>query len=142
MCVLSCSVMSDSLHPMDCSAPASSVHGLFQTRILEWVAISYSRGSSRSRDCTLVSCASCIGRQILYLCTTIKEVIKSASYICCFYIIPKNIQRVNIFPVKIVISFSVYGFIYQFTSSKNHLLLPYSLLKYHLIVSLQLLILG
>ena len=32
--------------PMDCSSPGSSVHGIFQTRVLEWVAISYSRGSS------------------------------------------------------------------------------------------------
>ena len=31
--------------PMDCSPPGSSVHGIFQTRILEWVAVSYSRGS-------------------------------------------------------------------------------------------------
>ena len=41
---------------MDCSPPGSSVHGIFQTGILEWVAISYSRGSSRSRDQTGVSC--------------------------------------------------------------------------------------
>ena len=33
--------------PMDCSPPGSSVHGIFQARILEWVAISFSRGSSR-----------------------------------------------------------------------------------------------
>ena len=37
---------------MDCSPPGSSVYGIFQTRILEWVVISYSRGSSRSRDQT------------------------------------------------------------------------------------------
>ena len=36
-------------HPMDCSLPGSSVHGIFQARVLEWVAISYSRGSSRPR---------------------------------------------------------------------------------------------
>ena len=33
-------------YPMDCSLPGSSVHGIFQARILEWVAISFSRGSS------------------------------------------------------------------------------------------------
>ena len=38
--VLICSVMSDSLPPMDCSPPGSSVHGILQARILEWVAIS------------------------------------------------------------------------------------------------------
>ena len=39
----------------DCSPPGSSVHGIFQARILEWVAISFSRGSSRARDQTQVS---------------------------------------------------------------------------------------
>ena len=37
-------------NPMDCSLPCSSVHGFFQARVLEWVSISYSRGSSQSRD--------------------------------------------------------------------------------------------
>ena len=40
---------------MDCSLPGSSVHGIFQARILEWVAISFSRGSSWPRDQTQVS---------------------------------------------------------------------------------------
>ena len=41
--------------PIDCSLPGSSVHGILQARILEWVAISFSRGSSQSRDWTQVS---------------------------------------------------------------------------------------
>ena len=41
--VLSRSVVSDSLRPQDCSPPGSSVHGIFQAGILEWVVISYSR---------------------------------------------------------------------------------------------------
>ena len=41
--------------PMDCSLPGSSIHGIFQTRVLEWVAISFSRGSSRPGDQTQVS---------------------------------------------------------------------------------------
>ena len=41
--------------PMDCSLPGSSVHGIFQARVLEWVAISFSRGSSPPRDQTWVS---------------------------------------------------------------------------------------
>ena len=41
--------------PMDCSPPGSTVHGILQARILEWVAISFSRGSSRPRDQTQVS---------------------------------------------------------------------------------------
>ena len=40
--------------PMDCSLPGSSVHGIFQARVLEWVAISLSRGSSQPRDWTQV----------------------------------------------------------------------------------------
>ena len=42
--------------PMDCSLPGSSVHGILQARILEWVAMPFSRGSSHPRDQTLVSC--------------------------------------------------------------------------------------
>ena len=53
----------------DYSPPGSSVHGIFQARILEWVAIPFSRGSSQLRDRTYVSCVSCTGRQILYHCT-------------------------------------------------------------------------
>ena len=41
--------------PMDCSLPGSSIHGIFQARVLEWVAISFSRGSSRPEDETCVS---------------------------------------------------------------------------------------
>ena len=41
--------------PVDCSLPGSSVHGILQARVLEWVAISCSRGSSQLRDRTLVS---------------------------------------------------------------------------------------
>ena len=44
--------------PMDCSLPGSSLHGILQARVLEWIAISFSRGSSRPRDRTLVSCIS------------------------------------------------------------------------------------
>ena len=41
--------------PVDCSPPVSSVHGILQARILEWVAIPFSRGSSQPRDRTQVS---------------------------------------------------------------------------------------
>ena len=45
-------------NPMDCSPPGSCVHEIFQARILEWVAISFSRGSSQPRDQTRVSCSA------------------------------------------------------------------------------------
>ena len=50
--LLSCVCLCD---PMDCSLPGSSVHGIFQARVLEWVAISFSSGSSQPRDRTRVS---------------------------------------------------------------------------------------
>ena len=43
-------------NPMDCSPPGSSVHGTLQVRVLEWVAISFSRGSCQPRDRTWVPC--------------------------------------------------------------------------------------
>ena len=57
-------------HPMDCSPPGSSLHGVFQARILEWVAMASSRGSSRPRDRTHVSCVSCAGRQFFTTAAT------------------------------------------------------------------------
>ena len=57
-----CSVMSNSLWPqgLQSSPPDSSVHEVFQARILEWLAISFFRGSSRPRDRTCISQVSCI----------------------------------------------------------------------------------
>ena len=49
----SCPTLCD---PMDYSLPGSSVRGIFQARVLEWIAISFSRGSSQPRDWTQVSC--------------------------------------------------------------------------------------
>ena len=67
MCVCVCARSCLTLcNPMDCSPPDSSVHGIFQARILVWVAISFSRRSSWPRDRICVSCISCIGRWILY----------------------------------------------------------------------------
>ena len=66
---------------MDGSPPDSSVHGISQARILEWVAISFSRGSSQPRDQTYISC---IGRWILYhqarptLCQMLGPVFRAA----------------------------------------------------------------
>ena len=52
--------------PMDCSLLGSSVCGIFQARVLEWIAISFSGGSSRPRNRTRVSHVSCTGRWLLY----------------------------------------------------------------------------
>ena len=54
-------------NPMDCGPPGFSVQEIFQARVLELIAISFSRGSSRPRDWTRVSSVSCTGGQVLYL---------------------------------------------------------------------------
>ena len=51
--------------PMDCSLPGSSIHGILQASILLWVAVSFSRASSRPKDRTYVFWVSCIDRWIL-----------------------------------------------------------------------------
>ena len=70
VCVCVCarvhSVMSESLWPHDCSPLDSSVHRIFQAKILQWVDIPSSREHSRFRDWTHVSFASSIGRRGLY----------------------------------------------------------------------------
>ena len=58
--MLSCFNHVLTLRPMDCSLPGSSVHGIFQARILKWVAIPFSRESSQTRDWTHISYVSCI----------------------------------------------------------------------------------
>ena len=51
---------------MDCSPAGSSIHGILQERILEWVAFPFFRGSSPCRDQTCVSYVSCTDRRVLY----------------------------------------------------------------------------
>ena len=63
LCVLSSFICVRLCDPMDCSPPGSSVPRILQARILEWIAVSFSRGSSRTRGQT---CGSCICRQVLY----------------------------------------------------------------------------
>ena len=62
MNALSCLVLCD---PMDCNLPGSSVHGISQARILEWVAISFSRGSSQLRNRTQGTYVSGIAKWVL-----------------------------------------------------------------------------
>ena len=76
ICMYACSVTESCLtlcNPMDCSPPGSSVHGTFQARVLEWVAISFSRGSSQTRDWTCVSCTA----GGLFTCWVIREALQT-----------------------------------------------------------------
>ena len=62
-------------NPTDCRPPGSFIQGILQVRILGWVAISFSRGSSWPRDWTHISC---IGRQILYHWATCRSLANSS----------------------------------------------------------------
>ena len=63
----SCPTLCD---PMDRSLSGFFVHGILQERILEWIAMPSSRRSSQPRDQTHLSYVSCIGKRVLYHCTT------------------------------------------------------------------------
>ena len=66
-CARLCRTLCDSL---DCSPPGSSVHGILQARVLQWVAFFFSGEASPPRGSTHVSCVACIGRWVLYYCST------------------------------------------------------------------------
>ena len=73
---------------MDYSPQGSSVHGVLQARILEWVTIAFPRGSSQPRDQTQVSCISCIGRWVLYHSATWEALKRDTEWI-----LPYSFQR-------------------------------------------------
>ena len=82
VCVLHVQLCLTLCDPMD--PPDSSDHGIFQARILEWVASSYARGSSRPRDRAHVSCISFIGRGIRYYCATWEIIVFSIKGRTCW----------------------------------------------------------
>ena len=99
------SVVSDSLLPHGLQPTRLLCPWILQASTLEWVAISYSRGSSRPRDQTQVSC---IGRWVLYHCTTRESqnrccccylglpiVVQSPSQVCLFQV-PRDYQSIVI----------------------------------------------
>ena len=104
--------------PMDCSPPGSSGHGILQARILEWVAISFSRASSR-QDRTQVSCTP--GRFFtiwtrmgvtnvqLYHYTTIQNMFNALKILCATSIHPSPfpLPIIDLFIVFIVLSFPI-----------------------------------
>ena len=80
--------------PMGCSPPGSSVHGILQARILEWVAMPSSRGSSQPRDRTHIAC---IDRYILHHCAA-WEVAN-----VCFYLINSELTVRPPEPITLII---------------------------------------
>ena len=79
-------------NPMDCSSSISSVHGILQARTLEWIAISYSRGSFQPRDWTRFSC---FGRRILYHCATWEDISKKERLVF-FYFWAQNYRAMEL----------------------------------------------
>ena len=73
-----CSVCLTLCDPMDCSPPGSSVHGIIPARILEWFAISSSKGSSLPRNQTRIAC---IGRWILLPLCHLGSLNKTIKYV-------------------------------------------------------------
>ena len=80
---------------MDCSLRGSSLHGILQARVLEWVAISFSRGSSQLRDQTQVSCIpgrrfnlwatrEALSDKELYVISNLPSIIFQSEKICFF----------------------------------------------------------
>ena len=83
--------------PVDRSPPGSSVHGILQARILEWVAISFSRGSSRPRDQTQVSCIA--GRHFnLWPTRELTPNPKLSSYVFRWWIHNMNLKDDHLYP--------------------------------------------
>ena len=95
---------------MDCSLPGSSVHGVSQARILEWAAISFSRGSSQSRDWTQVSCIE--GRRFTLWATREVPQIEEAPFYSKF--------------VECFLSWKGIGYVKQYWSKVLHHLLRWS----------------
>ena len=88
----SCPTLCD---PVDCSPPGSSIHEILQARILEWVAISFSRGSSGPRDWTQVS--RIVGRRF-NLWATRADPYNSVSY---SYLLCKDLHFPGVFPSSV-----------------------------------------
>ena len=84
--------------PMDCSLSGSSVHGIFQARVLEWITISFSRGSSWPRNQTPVSCIT--GRRFtIWAKAFSKYLLPIYSLLLCFLnsVIWKTFLKFSIF---------------------------------------------
>ena len=104
VCVCVCAQLGLTLwDSVDCSLIGSSVHGMLQARILEWVAIASSRAPSQPRDWARVSYVSCTGRWTLYHwatweATKVTGILKGI--LCYFVIVLVLFIYIYIYPVK------------------------------------------
>ena len=81
--------------PMGCNLPGSSVDGIYQARILEWIPISFSRGSSQPRDWTRVSYVSGIAGRFLSLQSSTCWAVRKALYMF-FVVVPYQLKKSQI----------------------------------------------
>ena len=109
--------------PMDCNPPGSSIHGILQARILEWVAIPFSRGSSWPRDQTRVSC---IAGRFFTVWTTREELLLKFSWFkrervpFFFAFIAYCITHVDqLFLMRGSAGFAIYKFVCHYGHKKN-----------------------
>ena len=93
--------------PRDCSPPGSSVHEIFQARILEWVAIFFSRGSSQPRDQTQVSCTAGrfftdrATREALITLDRLNNLLQFYISTCCFALL-FYVMEIAFFPLNFI----------------------------------------
>ena len=101
----SCLILCDT---MDCSPLGSSVHGIPQARILEWVAMSFSRGSSWPRDWTHVPCVSYTGRQVLYHKHHLGNPLLYLFFVFCFFFFFSKCLKTVFLKLKILEIMKIY----------------------------------
>ena len=123
VCVFSCLVMSDPCDPMVGSLPGSSVHGILQARILQWVVMLSSRGSSQPRNQTCISYVSFIGKPVLYHWCHL-EALNEDGVWC---------KKTNIFWTLILYS---YGHLCTFIFYELKKLYDFSILRYRKVIGL------
>ena len=93
--------------PTDCSPPGSSVHGILQERILEWIAVPFSRGSSWPRDRTQVSCIA--GKFFTIWATGKIHLLFIYKDICCFLILFPTLGNYMLWVIPIMDDLQISG---------------------------------
>ena len=90
--------------PMDCSPPGSSVNGILQARILQWVAMPCSRASSQPKDRTHISYVSCTGSGFFTISTTWEAHLMFIAPLYCFTFIKRLFSSSSLSAIRVVSS--------------------------------------